>query len=203
LETFWPWGIATGDFDGNGFEDMFVPSGMGYPFFYWGNQLLLNQGNGSFAEQAAAAGLEPPVRGQFLEQKIGGKDASRSSRCAAVSDFRGLGRLDIVTSNFNDRPYYFQNHFPPKNYIAFRLQGTKSNRDAIGALVHVDCGQEKMVRQVHCAGGYLSHSSRTLHFGLGDRQKIDRVEVRWPSGAQQKIDAPEINKLHNLVEPSG
>ncbi len=58
-----------------------------------------------------------------------------------------------------------------------------------------------MVRQVHAAGGYLSHSSRTLHFGLGDRPDIDRVEIRWPRGLRQTIERPAINQLHKITEP--
>ena len=67
-------------------------------------------------------------------------------------------------------------------------------------------GKEVLVRQVHGAGGYLSQSSRTLHFGLGTRARIDRVEVRWPSGRRQTIEAPaawtRINQLHRLTEPA-
>ena len=57
-----------------------------------------------------------------------------------------------------------------------------------------------LLRQVPAAGGYLSQSSRTVHFGLGNRAKIDRVEIRWPSGARQQIDQPAINQLHSLTE---
>ncbi len=202
LETFWPWGIATGDFDNDGFEDVFLPSGMGYPYFYWPNRLMMNQGNGTFGERASREGVEPPARGQYLPEKIGKLSATRSSRCAAVADFRNRGRLDIVTNNFNDSPYYFQNQFPPKNYIAFRLRGSKSNRDAVGALARLHIGDKVMVRQVHAAGGYLSHSSRTLHFGLGDLRQVDRLEIQWPRGLRQVIDAPEINRLHTVVEPA-
>src|SRR5205807_10409670 len=108
-------------------------------------------------------------------------------------------------NNFNGRAFYFRNSFPPKNYVAFRLTGTKSNRDAIGALVKIYLGKEVMVRQVQPAGGYLSQSSKTVHFGLGDRSGIDRVEIRWPNGAlkPQQIDNPEINKLHRISEPKG
>jgi len=201
METFWPWGIASGDFDNDGYEDVFLPSGMGHPFFYWPNRLMMNNGNETFSERSQQEGVEPPPQGIFLEEKLGNKDAARSSRCAAVADFRNSGRLDIITNNFNDHPYFFQNRFPKKNYISFRLQGTKSNRDAIGALVRLCLGKEVMVRQVHAAGGYLSHSSRLVHFGLGDRTGVDRATIIWPSGIRQEISHPDMNKLHAIVEP--
>ncbi|MDP9202063.1 MAG: CRTAC1 family protein [Gemmatimonadota bacterium] len=202
LETFWPWGIATGDFDNDGHEDVFITSGMGYPFYYWPNQLMMNNGDGTFTDRAAALGIEPPTGDIYQEKIIGGQRAVRSSRSAAVADFDGDGRLEIVTNNFNDRPYYFANRFPRRNYVEFRLTGTKSNRDAIGAVVRLWVGKTVMVRQVNPAGGYLSHSSRVVHFGLGDRSKVDRIEIRWPRGIVQKLDNPEINTLHQIREPA-
>jgi hypothetical protein len=202
LETFWPWGIATGDFDNDGYEDVFIPAGMGYPFRYWPNSLMMNNGNGTFTDRAREAGIEPPERGIHLPEDINNKPASRSSRAAAVADFDGDGRLDLIVNNFNDAPYYFRNTFPKKNYIAFRLRGTHSNRDAIGALVWLHMrNKEVMVRQVNPAGGYLAQSSRTVHFGLGDRKSVDRVEIRWPRGKRQTLTNPEINRLHDRKEP--
>jgi hypothetical protein len=209
METFWPWGIATGDFDNDGYEDVFLPSGMGYPYFYWPSALMMNNGNETFTDRAAQLGIEPPPDGEYGET-IGDKRAARSSRCAAVGDFTGTGRLDLVVNNFNDRAYYFRNHFPERNYIAFRLTGTsyaradrkmRCSRDAIGAVVRLYLGDEVMVRQVHGAGGYLSQSSRTVHFGLGDRTGIDGVEITWPGGQVQRIEKPAINTLHQLSEP--
>ncbi|HEV3263444.1 MAG TPA: CRTAC1 family protein [Gemmataceae bacterium] len=203
METFWPWGIATGDFNNDGYEDVYLPSGMGYPFFYWPSSLMMNNGNGTFTDRAEAEGIEPPPGGIYQAAKIGGQPAARSARCAATADFDGDGRLDIVANNFNDAPSYFKNEFPRKNYIAFRLRGTRSNRDAIGALVKLYTGKEIMVRQVQAAGGYLSQSSKTVHFGLGDRRRIDRVEIRWPSGRRQTIKNPALNRRHDVVEPTG
>jgi hypothetical protein len=208
METFWPWGIATGDFDNDGYEDVFLASGMGYPYFYWPNALMMNNGDGTFTDRARTAGIEPPRRGIYLPEPIGGEPAARSSRAAATADFDGDGRLEIVTNNFNDRPYYFKNRFPRKNYVAFRLHGSRSrrhprgsNRDAIGALVRIYVGKQIMVRQVQAAGGYLSQSSKTVHFGLGDRKHIDRVVIRWPRGRVQEIPHPAINRLHDITEP--
>jgi hypothetical protein len=202
METFWPWGIATGDFDNDGFEDVFLPSGMGYPFFYWPNALMMNNGDGTFTDRASTLGIEPPSAGQYLPETIGDHRAPRSSRCAAVGDFRNDGRLDLVVNNFNGPAYFFRNQFPRRNYIAFRLEGTRSNRDAIGAVVKVYVGKQVMVRQVQAAGGYLSQSSPVVHFGLGRHDHVDYVEIYWPRGQDrpQVLTAPEINKRHKIVE---
>jgi hypothetical protein len=201
METFWPWGVATGDFDNDGYEDVFLPTGMGYPWFYWPNSLMMNNGDGTFTDRAGTLGIEPPPGGIYKSENIGSEPDIRSSRCAVTADFANDGRLDIMTNNFNDTPYYFKNIFPRKNYIAFRLRGKKSNHDAVGALVTLYTGNEIMVRQVQGAGGYLSQSSKTVHFGLGDRSKIDRVEIRWPRGTRQTIKDPAINKRHDVDEP--
>jgi hypothetical protein len=200
-ETFWPWSIGTGDFDNDGYEDAFVAAGMGYPFYYWPNSLLRNNGDGTFTDRAAELGIEPPARGTYLGTQIRGRPCTRSSRCSAVADFDGDGRLDIVTNNFNDQPSYFKNEGPRRNYVAFRLTGTRSNRDAIGAVVRLHVGNETLTRQVHPACGYLSQSSRVLHFGLGDRTAIDRVEITWPGGRTQCVPPPVLNAVHPVTEP--
>ena len=202
LETLWPWGAATGDFDNDGHEDVFIPSGMGYPYYYWPNQLMMNNGDGTFRDRADVLGIEPPVGGIYLEEGVGGQPAARSSRSAVVADFDGDGRLEIVTNNFNGPPYYFVNRLPRRNYVEFRLTGTTSNRDAIGAVVRLWVGKTVMVRQVSPAGGYLAQSSRVVHFGLGDRTTVDRVEIRWPRGIRQTLQHPEINTLHQIREPA-
>ena len=202
LETLWPWGISVGDFDNDGHQDVFLASGMGFPFYYWPNRLMLNNGDGTFADHAEASGIEPPVQGYYHEKRIQGRESVRSSRCAAAADFNGDGRLEIITNNFNDIPYYFQNEFDGDNsYLALRLQGTRSNRDAIGAQVKARIGDTTMIRLVQSAGGYLSQQSRTVHFGLGKHKQVDQVEIRWPSGVNQVIEKPAINQLHQVVEP--
>jgi hypothetical protein len=201
LETFWPWGIAVGDFDNDGFLDLFIPSGMGFPFYFWPNYLSMNRGDGTFADRAKELGAEPPRRGKY-GAPIGDRAAARSSRSAAVADFRGVGRLDLVVNNFNDQPYFFQNRLPRRNYVQFRLKGTKCNRDAVGAILRLHCGKEVMMRQVQSACGYLAQSSRTIHFGLGDRRDVDKVEITWPGRAvPQVIERPAINRLHQIIEP--
>lgn len=202
LETWWPWGIAVGDFDGDGSEDIFLASGMGYPFSYWRNHLMMNNHDETFSERSTELGVEPPRGGTFQRDQIGVERAARSTRCAATADFDGDGRLEIVTNNFNDRPYYFRNKLTPQNFVAFKLKGTRSNHDAIGAVARVFVGDQILTRQVNPAGGYLSQSSKTLHFGLGKYDHIDRVEITWPSGTVQKLEPPKINSVHQIVEPA-
>lgn len=200
METFWPWGVAVGDFDNDGDGDVFLPSGMGFPFFYHGSYLMMNRGDGSFVNEAERFGVEPPVDGRFLPSDIAGQKAARSSRCAATADFDGDGRLDLMVNNFNDHPYYFRNAFPRRHYVALRLRGTRSNRDALGAVVKLFRGERVLLRHVQSGGGYLSQSSKTLHFGLGDDATIDRVEIRWPSGIRQVLLDLPADRLHQIVE---
>ncbi len=161
----------------------------------------MNRGDGTFTDKAREFGIEPPRRKKY-GTPILGKAAARSSRSAAVADFRGVGRLDIVVNNFNDQPYYFKNQLPRKNYVQFRLTGKKCNRDASGAVVRLYRGNEVMTRPVQAMCGYLAQSSLTVHFGLGDRPEIDRVEITWPGRAErQVIERPRANQRIDVVEP--
>jgi hypothetical protein len=126
--------------------------------------------------------------------------AARAALRLPISPTPAVSTLSPTISTTD--PYFLKNQFPSHNYLAFRLTGTKSNRDAIGAVVTLHIGDEIMLRQVQAAGGYLSQSSNALHFGLGDRAAVDRAEIRWPSGRRQVIERPTINQLHKVVEPS-
>lgn len=198
LENFWPWGIVAEDFNGDGWVDVFVAAGMGYPFVYWPNLLLTNTGRGlRFEESAEAAGIEPPVRGKTIEGfTIKGSPFARSSRAAAAADFDGDGDVDLVTNNFNHEPYLLRNDTPKGHYLQVRLRGKTANRDGLGARVKVSSGDLVQHRETHSSGGYLTQSSPILHFGLGHRSKVERVEVLWPGSkvAQVELD-PEIDTL--------
>ncbi len=198
LETFWPWGLTAADFDGDGWVDVFVASGMGYPYSYWPNQLLMNTGKGAhFVESARVAGIEPPVRGEYIEGlKIKGMACARSSRSAATADFDGDGDEDLVTNNFNHEPYLFRNDSPSRHYLQIRLRGKKANRDGFGARVKVVSQDLVQYREAHSTGGYLTQSSPVLHFGLGAGNQVDRVEVIWPGSKKPQVKLrPKIDSL--------
>ncbi len=203
VETLWPWGIAAADFDANAAVDIYIPSGMGYPYQYWRSYLLMNRGDATFEDRSGSAGLDPPPGGVFLEERIGSTLAARSARSAAVADFDADGRPDLIVNNFNDRAHYYRNLYPKRSWVAFRLTGTRSNRDAVGALVTVRAGGRRQIRQVEAAGGYLAQSSKTVQFGLADANVLEECEIRWPSGFVQKVDSVRMNSVNAITEPAG
>jgi hypothetical protein len=84
-----------------------------------------------------------------------------------------------------------------------RLVGTKSNRDGIGARVKVVSGDLTQIDEVYSGGSYLSQNDLRLHFGLGQRTKVDQVEVRWPSGVVDKLTDLNVNKILTIKEGKG
>jgi enediyne biosynthesis protein E4 len=212
LENWWPWGSAAGDWNDDGAEDLFVPAGMGYPYAYWPNALLMNEtdaaGKGHsahFADAARAAGIEPPRLGERIAgADIAGKPAVRSSRAAACADLDGDGDLDLVVNNFNHEPYLFRNDSPKSNALLLRLVGDPAKRcprDAIAARVQVKAGGRTWTRQVTGAQGYLAQSSAVLHFGLGTATAVESVEIHWPGSAEpQVLHSPALNQVVTVAQ---
>ncbi len=203
LEMWWPWGITVGDYNNDGAQDLFVASGMGYPFFYWPNHLFINNGQGVFANATLESGIEPPARGRVIKgAAIRGKPFYRSSRSATTADFDGDGDLDIAVNNFNHEPYLLRNDAPKGNYIKLKLRGRKANRDAIGARIKLTAGGRTWHRRVCGAEGYITQSSLLVHIGLGQAKKIDSLEVYWPGQTKpQTLRNPATNKVVEIVQP--
>jgi hypothetical protein len=94
-----------------------------------------------------------------------------------------------------------QARHPRGNWVLLKLVGTKSNRSAIGARVRLTAGGTVQTEEVRSGGGYASQSDLRLHFGLGSAEKIDKVEIFWPSGVHEERTGLAVNRIHTLIEP--
>ena len=122
-----------------------------------------------------------------------GADNIKDTRGVAVADLNRDGRLDLVMSNNNNVPTIYMNQLAQSgNWIEFKLIGTSSNRDAIGARVEVRANGKTMTRQVEGGSGYASEAMLPVHFGLGKATRIEAVVIRWPSGFEQRLDGEHI-----------
>lgn len=222
-ETYWPWGISVADLNADGFEDVFVTAGMGYPLRYAKNSILLNDGGERFVDSEFVLGIEPRkgnrIEKEFFTLDCSGTDkrhplcegksgmvtvlGATSSRSSAAVDLDGDGDLDLITNEWNDHPMVLISDLAQKKKIRFakiKLVGTTSNRDAIGATVKVYCGAKVYTRYNDGKSGYLSQSVVPIYFGLGDAEKIERVEVTWPSGKTQTRADVAVNSETTITE---
>jgi len=150
-------------------------------------QLFLNQRGGKFREAGAEAGAD------FAKAKVG--------RGLACGDFDRDGDLDILLTTNNGPAYLYRNdQREDRRAIRFYLTGTKSNRDAIGAVVRIFNGGETQMRMVHGGSSYLSQSELPVTFGVGKRDRIEQMVVDWPSGATQEFKNLATGKGYQLTE---
>jgi hypothetical protein len=128
---------------------------------------------------------------------------ARSSRGAAFGDYDNDGDIDVLISNIDDRPTLLRNDTSGGSWITMRLVGAKSNRDGIGAKVAVVAGGRRQIAEVRSGGSYVSHNDMRLHFGLGDRDRVDEIEIRWPSGIVERVEGLRANRFYQAREGSG
>jgi len=153
-------------------------------------QLFLNNGKGNFREVGAEIG------GGFSQPKVG--------RGLAIGDFDRDGDADILMTTNNGPAYLFRNDQAAGNRsIRFRLVGTKSNRDAIGAQVKVFSGGTMQTRMVRSGSSYLSQSELPVTFGLGRRDLIERMVIDWPSGRTEEFKDLAAGKTYQVTESKG
>jgi hypothetical protein len=153
-------------------------------------QLFLNDGHGRFNDIAATLGAD------FASPKVG--------RGLAYGDFDRDGDLDLLLTTNNGPAYLYRNDLAGGNRsIRFRLVGTKSNRDAIGAVVRIEAGGVTQSRRVKSGSSYLSQSELPVTFGLGKRDRIDRAEIEWPSGRSEEFKNLPAGQLHECTESKG
>ena len=190
------WGAAFIDVDDDGLRDLVVANGHVYPevegkqlgdTYLQPTILYRNEGHGKFKDVSASAGPAWKV--------------SRPARGLAVGDVDGDGRPEILIVNMNSTPSLLKNSAPQGHYLNVVLTGTKSNRSAIGARVAITAEGRKLIDQVTSGGSYYSQNSLTLHFGLGAAKQVEKIEVRWPSGIVQQVNATLADRTLHLTEP--
>jgi hypothetical protein len=161
-------------------------------------QLFLNSGKGTFVDIAAQVG------GGFGEPKVG--------RGLAYGDFDRDGDLDLLITTNNGPAYLYRTDQTAGNRsIRIRLIGTKSNRDAIGALVRIfhsasngaSNGTSSQSRLVKGGSSYLSQSELPVTFGVGKRDKIDRLVIEWPGGRMEEYKNLATGRAYECVEFKG
>jgi len=192
------WGAGIVDLDNDGFPDLFMTTGSVYPqvegklpqFPNKGPRVVFrNLGDGSFEELGDEAGPAIP--------------AVHCSRGCAFGDFDNDGDMDILIVNLNEPPSLLRNDMRgTHHWLKVKLIGTKSNRSAIGARVVLRYGTKKQAQEVMSQSSFYSSNDPRLHFGLGAETNAD-VEVRWPSGLEEKFKAVAADQLVTLKEGSG
>ena len=217
----WAWGAQFADLNNDGTNELFVANGFisgdrsrsywyamskiaganrnlfedarNWPAFgnaslsgYERSCVFLNRGLEGWVDVAATVGVDDPYDG----------------RAVAVADLSNRGALDVIVANQNQPAVLYRNHPDSTNaWIGFTLVGTKSNRSAIGAEVVLETGGTKQRRIIDGGMGFASQNDRRVHFGLGHAAGVDRVLIRWPSGRQQVLGNPAINRFHTITEP--
>ncbi len=189
------WGVKLADFDNDGRLDVFIANGHVYPE-------VDRHGLGTRYQQPKQLFLNDGTRFRHVTKDIGGDLlVEKSSRGAAFGDYDNDGDIDVLVINMNDRPTLLRNDTPrTRHWITLRLVGGKSNRDAIGAKVTVEAGGRRQTTAVRGDGSYLSHSDLRAHFGLGAAAKVNRVEIRWPSGLVQNLGALAVDQFYVVRE---
>jgi enediyne biosynthesis protein E4 len=193
------WGVAMEDFDNDGRPDLLIVNGhvddnlekfgqdipYAEPAKVWWNR-------GAGGSRIALTTLADP--GPFFA-------VPHAARGAAFGDIDNDGDVDVVISRMDQLPAVLLNDSPPRSWIRFELIGRRSNRSAIGAAIEVRAGGRVFHRQVKGGGSYLSANDPRVLVGLGDIERVDSVEVRWPFGVRSSLRDPAIHRTHVIREP--
>ena len=192
------WGVGLADLDNDGHPDLFQVNGHTYveadrlkPSRGYKNPRVLfrNLGNGTFEDVSSLAGPAVAER--------------HSSRGTAFGDFDNDGDIDILVMNMGEPPSLLRNDLPRgPHWVSLLLEGTRSNRSAIGATVTLTAGPLRQTNAVLSQSSFLSQNDRRLHFGLGSSTHFDHVTVHWPSGLIEEYPGGPADQFIHVVEGS-
>lgn len=190
------WGVKFVDLDNDGWKDLFVAQGhvmdtisIDFPQIPYRQPLLvLRNLEGSFLNVSAQSGPAFTV--------------PRASRGAAFGDFNNDGFVDVVVNNNDEAPTLLKNNGNENTWILIDLEGSETNRDGIGARIHIvsESGAEQF-GVVTTASSYLSASDKRVHFGLGQDRVVKELQVQWPRGAIQRLKDVKANQTLKVKEP--
>jgi hypothetical protein len=218
----WSWGMQFGDLNNDGTLDVYLTNGYvsaDRSKSYWYDFSKVAGGNSSIIGDAANW---PAMDGRSLSgyqqkrvwlndgagkfndvaQAVGATD-TYDGRSVALADLWNRGVLDVIVSNQRGPLLIYKNTVAPENqWIDFELEGTASNRSALGAEVKVFWNGRQQAQTVSGGSGFCAENQRRLHFGLGKNAQLEKVVVRWPSGKTQTIDKPLISQINKIKEPA-
>lgn len=209
--TDWTWSVRWADFDLDGWPDLHVTNGMNRE--YHGADLLerimisenpaepirIMQDSPVLAEANLAFRNRGDLQFDQVTEEWGLTEVGVSFG-AATADFDGDGDLDLVYTNYGGNPSVFRNDSQAGNRLVIELRGEASNRFGVGAKVTVVAGGRLQIQELQPTRGYLSSGEPKMHFGLGEHDMIDRVDVRWPSGRIQTLVGVPANQRLALNE---
>jgi hypothetical protein len=218
----WSFGAQFGDLNNDGTLDLYLVNGYisaDRDKNYWYDFSKITGGNSSIISDAAHW---PAMEGRSLSgyqqkrvwlndgsgrfvnvaQAVGASD-SYDGRSVALVDLWNRGVLDVVVANQKGPLLIYKNTAAPDNqWIDFELEGLASNRSAIGAEVRLFWNGQQQVQQVSGGSGFCAQNQRRLHFGLGKTPRIEKAEIRWPSGKLQTLEAPVAGQNYKIKEPA-